>query len=70
MSFLTRLHPPRVPSATGQPRPFRPEEGLGRDRPEEAGAQDREVVVETLTALKDTRDETLNRAAQGGKVLA
>jgi len=32
--------------------------------------EDRAMVVETLTALKDTLDEALNRAAQGGKVLA
>lgn len=32
--------------------------------------EDRERVVETLTALKDTLDEALDRAAQGGKVLA
>jgi ParB family transcriptional regulator, chromosome partitioning protein len=32
--------------------------------------EDRQRVVETLTALKDTLDEALDRAAQGGKVLA
>jgi ParB family chromosome partitioning protein len=31
---------------------------------------DREMVTETLTSLKNTLDEALDRAAQGGKVLA
>jgi len=32
--------------------------------------EDREMVTETLTSLKNTLDEALDRAAQGGKVLA
>ncbi|MCX5818802.1 MAG: hypothetical protein NT047_02655 [Deltaproteobacteria bacterium] len=31
---------------------------------------DRKMVTEALTSLKNTLDETLDRAAQGGKVLA
>jgi hypothetical protein len=32
--------------------------------------EDREIVTETLTSLKNTLDEALDQAAQGGKVLA
>jgi hypothetical protein len=32
--------------------------------------EDREMVMETLTSLKSTLDEALDRAAQGGKVVA
>lgn len=32
--------------------------------------EDRAMIVETLTALKGTLDEALDRAAKGGKILA
>ena len=35
-----------------------------------ASTVDREMVTETLTSLKNTLDDALDRAAQGGKMVA